>query len=148
LEPFFLILTLNASYQPDYDFTNTPSSEFSKELSLDYVVKDIENYLSPVEAYDQTRQKVWESIDNEINLSECEFYSYNPDLASDPCGEDGCLWFFNFFFFNKKMKRILFFSCRCTSKDELDDYTEDIIMSNDQHTTSRTAINTMIGFMD
>lgn len=39
-------------------------------------------------------------------------YSYNPDLNSDPFGEDGCLWSFNYFFYNKKLKRIVFLSCR------------------------------------
>lgn len=38
--------------------------------------------------------------------------SYNPDLDSDPYGEEGSLWSFNYFFYNKKMKRILFFTCR------------------------------------
>ena len=41
------------------------------------------------------------------------FYSsYNPDLDSDPYGEEGTLWSFNYFFYNKKLKRILFFTCR------------------------------------
>lgn len=40
--------------------------------------------------------------------------SYNPDLDSDPYGEEGSLWSFNYFFYNKKMKRILFFTCRAT----------------------------------
>ena len=31
-------------------------------------------------------------------------------------GENGSAWSFNFFFYNKKMKRILYFSCRATSK--------------------------------
>ena len=38
-------------------------------------------------------------------------YSYNPDLESDPFGEEGSLWSFNYFFYNKKLKRILFLSC-------------------------------------
>lgn len=38
--------------------------------------------------------------------------SYNPDLDSDPFGEDGSLWSFNYFFYNKRLKRIVFFSCR------------------------------------
>ena len=37
--------------------------------------------------------------------------SYNPDLESDPFAEEGTLWSFNYFFYNKKLKRILFFSC-------------------------------------
>ncbi|XP_035754867.1 repressor of RNA polymerase III transcription MAF1 homolog, partial [Egretta garzetta] len=38
--------------------------------------------------------------------------SYNPDLDSDPFGEDGSLWSFNYFFYNKRLKRIVFFTCR------------------------------------
>ena len=54
--------------------------------------------------------------------------SYNPELTSDPFAEDGCLWFFNFFMYNKKMKRIVFLSCRCTSKsiEEDEDMTEEL----------------------
>lgn len=113
---FYLISTLNASFRPDYDFSNTNSSEFSKEPSVDFVIKSVENYLSTVEAYSRLKQQLWDVIDREINLNECEFYSYNPDLTSDPCAEDGCLWFFNYFMYNKKMKRIVFISFRCTSK--------------------------------
>lgn len=39
-------------------------------------------------------------------------FSYNPDLDSDPFGEEGSLWSFNYFFYNKKLKRIVFFTCR------------------------------------
>lgn len=38
--------------------------------------------------------------------------SYNPDLDSDPFGEEGSLWSFNYFFYNKKLKRIVFLTCR------------------------------------
>lgn len=38
--------------------------------------------------------------------------SYNPDLDSDPFGEEGSLWSFNYFFYNKKLKRIVFFTFR------------------------------------
>ena len=47
--------------------------------------------------------------------------SYNPDLESDPCAENGSLWFFNFFFYNKKLRRIVFFTCRCKKIDDDDD---------------------------
>ena len=46
-----------------------------------------------------------------VNFIDC---SYNPDLNSDPYGEEGCLWSFNYFFYNKKMKRIVFFTCRAS----------------------------------
>ena len=122
---FYLISTLNASFQPDYDFTSTQGSEFSKEPSLEFVIKSVENYLGTSEAYDRVKRQLWDSIDKEINLAECEFYSYNPDLTSDPFAEDGCLWFFNYFFFNRKLKRIVFFSCRCASKSIDSNYDED-----------------------
>ena len=47
-------------------------------------------------------------------------------MTSDPCAEDGCLWFFNFFLYNRKMKRIVFVSCRCTSKSVDSNYDEEI----------------------
>jgi len=43
--------------------------------------------------------------------------SYNPDLTSDPYGEEGCIWSFNYFFYNRKLKRIVFFTCRATRWD-------------------------------
>jgi hypothetical protein len=52
-------------------------------------------------------------------------------LVSDPCAEDGCLWFFNFFIYNKKMKRIVFISCRCTSKSVDSSYDDDEEMNDD-----------------
>ena len=54
-------------------------------------------------------------MNDEIELQDCEIYSYNPDLASDPFGEDGCLWSFNYFFYNRKKKRVVLFTCRALS---------------------------------
>lgn len=71
---FYLISTLNAAYQPDYDFSNSPSSEFSKEPSFDFVLKSIENCLATVEVYTRAKQQLWDAIDKEICLVDCEFY--------------------------------------------------------------------------
>lgn len=62
--------------------------------------------------YQNLRQALWSSVDDEIDLNDCDIYSYNPDLNSDPYGEPGSLWSFNYFFYNKKKKRIVFFTCR------------------------------------
>jgi len=35
---FYLISTLNASFNPDYDFSNAKSEEFSKEPSLEVIM--------------------------------------------------------------------------------------------------------------
>lgn len=64
------------------------------------------------EQYQALRQPLWSAVDDEVNLSECDIYSYNPDLSSDPFGEPGCLWSFNYFFYNKRLKRIVFFTSR------------------------------------
>ena len=34
-------------------------------------------------------------------------------MESDPFGEKGSVWAFNYFFYNKKAKRILYFRCVC-----------------------------------
>lgn len=73
---------------------------------------------------------LWSIIDKEISLKDCNVYSYNPDLDSDPYGDEGCLWSFNFFFYNHKLKRILFFTCQAQSLavEESDDlYDEDLV---------------------
>ncbi len=93
-------------------------------------------------------------------------------MASDPCAEDGCLWFFNFFVYNKKMKRIVFFSCRCTSKsiesnlDDEEDLNDDLILDENSYeygvdtaaarfysassapinVANRGAVNTVVGY--
>lgn len=35
--------------------------------------------------------------------------SYKSDHESDPFGEKGSIWSFNYFFYNRKLKRILYF---------------------------------------
>lgn len=67
------------------------------------------------EEYSRLQPQLWEAIDTEICLSECDIYSYNPDLDSDPYGEEGNMWSFNYFFYNTRLKRIVFFTCRSVS---------------------------------
>lgn len=119
---FYLISTLNASF-PDYDFIDTKSDEFSKEPSSEWVVNAVENQLNPTakDRFGGIKQKLWAAIDDEITLRDCDVYSYNPDLSSDPFAEDGCIWSFNYFFYNKKLKRIVFFRCRASSMNPYSD---------------------------
>lgn len=113
---FYLISTLNAAF-PDYDFTDTRSSEFSKEPNLQYVMENVDSLMSvtATEHYGKVRNSLWSTLTEEIVLPECDIYSYNPDYLSDPFGEDGNLWSFNYFFYNRKLKRIVFFTCRALS---------------------------------
>ena len=71
--------------------------------------------------YRRLSSVLWSTIDNEIHLEDCNVYSYNPDLMSDPYGNEGSLWSFNFFFYNQKLKRILFFTCQAISHANSED---------------------------
>uniref|UniRef100_A0A2S2PKT6 Repressor of RNA polymerase III transcription MAF1 homolog n=1 Tax=Schizaphis graminum TaxID=13262 RepID=A0A2S2PKT6_SCHGA len=110
---FYLIATLNATFAPDYDFTDAKSSEFSRERSLQWVMRDVDNNLSAVivepttatscvasnqtimnhlqsntapKNYSQLRDKLWEVIDKEIGMSQCDIYS-----SSYPMDFDGSI---------------------------------------------------------
>jgi hypothetical protein len=47
--------------------------------------------------------------------------SYRPDGSSDPFSESGIIWSFNFFFYNRKLRRILFLTCRSDCKTSTND---------------------------
>lgn len=117
---YYLKATLNAAYNPDYDFSNARSDEFRKELSLAHVKQTVDaNLIAAMgEAYSPVSAALWQAVAQEIdpeNPADCEIYSYSPDTDSDPFAEEGALWSFNYFFFNKKLRRIVFFACRATS---------------------------------
>lgn len=132
---FYLIATLNSAFEPDYDFSDAKSHEFSKEPSLQWVLNSIESNLSAVagDQYHKIRTALWSTIEDEILLNDCDIYSYNPDLNSDPFGEPGCLWSFNYFFYNKKLKRIVFFTCRAINSVYADSgFSSDLAMEDDE----------------
>jgi len=117
---FFLTQTLNSAFGPDYDFSSAKSEDFSKEPKLDWVMSNIDSCLFQTSGQGQVQMdlqhQLWATIDEEIDLKSCETFSYNPDLSGgDPFSEDGCLWSFNYFFYNQKMKRVLFFTSRAMS---------------------------------
>jgi len=137
---FYLISTLNQSFYPDYDFSNAKSGEFSREGSIQSVCNEVDCQLfnSAGDSLSALKSQLWITIDDEINLKECTIYSYNPDLTSDPYGEEGCIWSFNYFFYNKKIKRIVFFTCRAFSAIDPYNDDDDIDVSDDYsgHVTS------------
>eukprot|EP00033_Pygsuia_biforma_P002407 GCRY01002668.1.p1 GENE.GCRY01002668.1~~GCRY01002668.1.p1 ORF type:complete len:220 (-),score=39.83 GCRY01002668.1:170-829(-) len=116
----FLISTLNASY-PDYDFSNLKAEDFRKESCLPLVVNSIDHQLHNVlgeEYLRSIKEKLWSALDTEIVLQDSLIYSFIPDQDSDPFQG---LWSFNYFFYNKKLKRLVFFTCRGVTHDQLDD---------------------------
>jgi hypothetical protein len=113
----YLRQTLNLSFHPDYDFSNAKSEEFSREPDLKVVMEAVQSKLSGAarERFSHVEGQLWAVVDEVIQLGDCEIYSYNPDLDSDPYCEDGSLWSFNYFFFNKKENKMVFFTCCATS---------------------------------
>ena len=54
---------------------------------------------------------MWRIIDKEMELKNCSIFCYLPE--EDPFdGEDGAIWSFNYFFFNKDRKRVCYIYLR------------------------------------
>lgn len=106
-----LITTMNASF-PDYDFSTVKPEQFYKETDYRMVIQRINHDLGELLENESNGfvEKMWESITEAIKPDECEIYSYISDMDSDPFS-DGHLWSFNYFFYNKNMKKILYFTC-------------------------------------
>ena len=118
----YLILTLNNQY-PDYDFSLLRAQNFSKESGMQGVRDNVETLLleaSGVWAREHPGKVftdyLWATVGDAIGLEDCSVYSYNPEYGNDPFGEEGNIWSFNYFFYNKKLKRILYFACKAKSK--------------------------------
>ena len=71
--------------------------------------------MTATEEYSKVHDSLWRAMNEEIDLRDCYIYSYNPDMTSDPFSEDGSLWSFNYFFYNRKKKRVVLFTCRALS---------------------------------
>ncbi|ORX97594.1 Maf1-domain-containing protein [Basidiobolus meristosporus CBS 931.73] len=107
---FYLISILNASF-PDYDFSNLRSEQFCKLASPLYVISYINTTLLNMGRINLVHQlRFWDAVDEAIVVADCEVYSYDPDVDSDPYAEEGSIWSFNYFLYNRKLKRILFIS--------------------------------------
>jgi Maf1 regulator len=51
------------------------------------------------------------------DLPDCDVYSYRTDRSeADPFRDERSIWAFNFFFYNRRLKRIVYFSCRSLSR--------------------------------
>lgn len=132
-----LILTLNASF-PDYDFSNIRPSHFSRMPSTPLVFNRVNEKLAELAASmpegANFLSHLWNAIDDVINLKDCEVYSYVPLSKDDDCdplsfitqtldGVDGSLplWTMNYFFVNKKLQRIVLFTCVQTMRTEAEE---------------------------
>ncbi|KAG8536619.1 hypothetical protein GDO81_025992 [Engystomops pustulosus] len=73
---FYLIATLNESFRPDYDFSAARSHEFSREPSINWVVNAVNSSLVSAlgEDFSSLKSNLWDAVDEEICLSECDIY--------------------------------------------------------------------------
>ncbi len=69
---FYLKSTLNASFYPDYDFSDAKSDEFSREPSVQWVRDFVRSNLSY--ASGELETQLWEAIDEEIQLKDSDIY--------------------------------------------------------------------------
>uniref|UniRef100_A0A0N5C8I8 Repressor of RNA polymerase III transcription MAF1 n=1 Tax=Strongyloides papillosus TaxID=174720 RepID=A0A0N5C8I8_STREA len=114
---FDLTTVLNHSYG-DYDFSELPSESFTYFSDFNQVVRDVDSkFSSSLSNHVYLKDLYWSAIDNEIQIKGCSIFSLIPSYEKDPFTENGCIWSFNYFFRNKTMKRILFFSCRAMRGD-------------------------------
>lgn len=128
----YLILTLSHAH-PDYDFSALRSHHFRHESGVASVKDHIGQLLGEAgKIWEEERgsdatfaDTLWSSMDAVIQLSECEVYSYQPDVDTDIFTDRNSVWSFNLFFYNRKLKRILYFTCRCRSKVGADDSSSD-----------------------
>lgn len=134
-----LILTLNSSF-PDYDYSSVRADQFVRIASANSAMNRANEKLSEFVASEKGPEflnDLWSAIDDVIMLKECEIYSYSPADTSDeflsaltgddePSCSTGALWSFNYFFVNKTLKRIVFFTCVNSLRNEASEkYVED-----------------------
>lgn len=134
----YLVLTLGHIY-PDYDFSAVRAHLFFKEEELDTFKQMFDNYLfeaakewAMANGGSSLLESMSKAIDEIVKLGECEIYSYNPDFDGNPCLESGAIWSFNFFFYNRKLKRIVSFRCCCLSNLAVDGFIGDELFIEDE----------------
>ena len=120
----YLILTLNHCF-PDYDFSNLRSHHFTKEDGLRQARETVETLLlEPARLFGAAQAPVletlWGRLEEVIQPGECDVYSYKADTDGDPFNEAASLWSFNYFFFNRRLKRIVCFTCMAYAKSAFD----------------------------
>jgi hypothetical protein len=146
----YLILTLNHTY-PDYDFSLLRAHHFRKEASVKAIEETVASALLEVSriwdsmpGYSDCSfaDSLWSAMDEAICLPECDVYSYKSDGEDDPFGEAGNIWSFNYFLYNRKQKRVLYFSCRGVSKTAASDESSDYAYKSDEDNDLRYGMAT------
>ncbi|KAJ1419346.1 Maf1 regulator-domain-containing protein [Ochromonadaceae sp. CCMP2298] len=110
-----LIQTMNDSML-DYDFSELSPASF-KQVSVVEAVQDINIHLAEITVSSPSfLNNMWRDISEAmISLPQCEAYKLVDGMFIDEV-ESGTVWSFNYFFCNKDIKRVLYFTCMATAK--------------------------------
>ncbi|XP_059316823.1 uncharacterized protein LOC132067571 isoform X1 [Lycium ferocissimum] len=117
----YLLLTLYHMY-PDYDFSAVKAHQFFTEESWDSFkqIFDIYMFEASKEWLDTNEgsallETLYKALDEVVKVAECEIYTYNPEADADPFLERGAIWSYHFFFYNRRLKRVVSFRFSCVS---------------------------------
>ncbi|KAF3432232.1 hypothetical protein FNV43_RR26971 [Rhamnella rubrinervis] len=135
----YLVLTLYHIY-PDYDFSAVNAHQFFTEESWDGFKQIFDTYMFEAsKEWAETNEgsslleTLYKALDEVVKLAECEIYSYSPDSDVDPFLERGAIWSFSFFFYNRKLKRVVSFRFCCLSNIVADGFlTREIRFEEDE----------------
>ncbi|KAL2546057.1 transcription regulator [Forsythia ovata] len=116
----YLLLTLYHMY-PDYDFSAVKAHQFFTEESWDnfkqifdvYMLEASKEWLAENES--PLLETLYKALDEVVKLAESEIYCYNPEPEADPFLERGAIWSYHFFFYNRKLRRVVSFRFSCLS---------------------------------
>lgn len=74
---------------------------------------------------------LWHAVNEVINISDCQVYMFNGELDFDLDSDDAyssLLWESHYFFFNRELKRIVFFSVKQERTSLMDEDGKDTLM--------------------
>ncbi|XP_004238864.1 uncharacterized protein [Solanum lycopersicum] len=117
----YLLLSLYHMY-PDYDFSAVNAHQFFTEESWDSFkqIFDVYMFEASKEWLDANEgsallETLYKALDEVVKVAECELYTYNPEADADPFLEKGAIWSYHFFFYNRRLKRVVSFRFSCVS---------------------------------
>eukprot|EP00455_Lapot_gusevi_P002275 TRINITY_DN10887_c0_g1_i6.p1 TRINITY_DN10887_c0_g1~~TRINITY_DN10887_c0_g1_i6.p1 ORF type:complete len:248 (+),score=47.81 TRINITY_DN10887_c0_g1_i6:90-746(+) len=114
-----LIATLNSSF-PDYDFSNASPDSFSleqKEAAMEFINRSL---VDPINKLSEGfGQQLWQTIHQHIDLSSCDVFCYLPAVEEEDV-DAPLMWSLNYFFHNRKLKKVLFLSACAFNHSYLD----------------------------
>ena len=97
---------------PDFDFSYATPDHFryilSPEAAQNSIYMSLSTYFTSAADFSS---KLWLTLENEIQLNNCDIYSYEP-TCTDAFTAMGSVWKMSYFFYNVKQKKIVHFHLR------------------------------------